>query len=270
MPRNYTLLSDFINNYKTAQDQSDYDSYATIPQIRDSALAVLRELSPQFSMGFKAVRLEVNTNNYTVSLPSDFLKETFVGVLDTSTCNVIPLGRKDSINVASDYTLDSADNPVLDADGIETLTEIACTPSANLDLFYDYPYFQQRWLNPQLGRQYGQGGGNNAYGYYRFNPQDNRFDLELSSSIDKIILEYQADVSMQGDPTIDSLLEEAIGNGVYHRLIKRKNNVPANEKERARRDWLNSLRIARRQLNSYSKDEWLQLFRKNTQSIPTY
>lgn len=270
MARNYINLSELVNNYKTAQDESDYDRYAQIPQIRDAAFAILKELSPQFSMGFKAVRLDVNTNNYTVTLPNDFLKETLVAVLDPQSCSLIPLGKRDSMNIAGDIVTDSSGDALLDSDGIELLSEIVCTPT-NIDtLFYDYPYMYQRWVNPSLGRQYGAGGGNNAYGYYRFNPQDNRFDLELSKSIDKIVLEYQADVTLQGDPSIDALLEEPISNGIYYRLIKRKNNVPANEKERARRDWNNSLRIARAQLNSLTKSEWLQQFRKNTQNIPIY
>lgn len=270
MARNYIKLSELINNYKTAQDESDYDKYASIPQLRDAAFSVLKELSPQFSMGFKAVRLDVNTNNYTVNLPNDFLKETLVSVLDTKTCTLIPLGKKDKINVSGDILKDSSGESLLDSDGIELLSNTICTPSNNSDYFYDYPYLYQRWVNPSLGRQYGQGGGNNAFGYYRFNPQDNYFNLELSKSIDKIVLEYQADVTMQGDPDVDSLLEDAIGDGIYYRLIRRKNNVPANEKERAKREWNNSLRLAKRQLNSLSKSEWLQQFRKNTQSVPIY
>lgn len=270
MARNYIQLSELINNYKTAQSEDDFDSLATIPQIRDAAFAVLKELSPQFSMGFKAVRLDVNTNNYTVSLPNDFLKETLVAVLDTDNCNLIPLGRKNSINIAGDILTDSAGDALLDADGIELLSEIACTANTSLNYLYDYPYLSQRWVNPSLGRQYGAGGGNNAYGYYRFNPADNRFDLELSTSITQIVLEYQADVTMQGDPNVDTLLEEAINNGIYYRLIKRRSTVPANEKERARRDWVNQLRIARAQLRGYTKEEWLQVFRKNSQSTPRY
>lgn len=268
--RNYVKLSEIINNYKTSQSEDSYDKYSTIPQLRDAAFSVLKELSPQFSMGFKAVRLDVNTNNYTVALPNDFLKETLVSVLDPETCTLIPLGKRDKMNIASDYVLNSAGDPVLDADGIEELSAIVCTPDTNTDYFYDYPYLYQRWVNPSLGRQYGQGGGNNAFGYYRFNPQDNYFNLELSKSIDKIVLEYQADVTMQGDPDVDALLEDAIGDGIYYRLIRRKNNVPANEKERAKREWNNSLRLAKRQLNSLSKSEWLQQFRKNTQSVPIY
>lgn len=270
MARNYIYLSELINNYKTAQSEDDYDGYAEIPQIRDSAFSILKELSPQFSMGFKAIRLDVNTNNYTVQLPNDFLKETLVGVYDENTCTVLPLGRKNSINVAGDILKNSADEAILDSDGIETLSEIVCTSNLNSDFFYDYPYLAQRWFNPNMGRQYGLGGGNNAWGYYRFNEMDNRLDLELGSSINKIILEYQSDVTMQGDPKIDALLEEAVNNGIYHRLIRRKGNVPANEKERARREWNNSLRIARRQLHSNTKQEWLQIFRKNSQSIPRY
>lgn len=270
MARNYIPLSELINNYKTAQSEDDYDSYASIPQIRDSAFAILKELSPQFSMGFKAVRLDVNTNNYTVQLPVDFLKESLVGVYDENSCTVIPLGKKETINVAGDILTDSADNALLDDDGIELLSEIVCTSSQPVNYLYDYPYLAQRWFSPNLGRQYGLGGGNNAYGYYRFNAMDNRFDLELGSSINKIILEYQADVTLQGDPNVDSLLEEAVNNGIYYRLVRRKGNVPANEKERARREWNNSLRIARRQLHSNTKSEWLQSFRTNSQAIPRY
>lgn len=270
--RNRVRLSEIINNYKTEQGENDYDKYASIPQIRSWALGIVKEISPYSRAAVRAVRIPVNTNNYTIELPTDFLKETLVGTYDENTCSVIPLGKRDSINIAGDQLLSDTGEKLLDADGIELLAEIVCTPNNTqpLDLFYDRPYLYQRFSAPNLGRQYGLGGGNNVYGYYRFNDQDNRLELDVNKNLEWIILEYVADMSMESDPLVDALMEEAIKHGVYYRAVQRGRDIPANEKERARREWFNSRRIAVAQTRSSTKEEWMQQFRKNLTKSPKY
>lgn len=270
--RNRVRLSEIINNYKTEQGENDYDKYASIPQIRSYALGIIKELSPVGNAGYRSTRIAINKNNYTAELPTDFLKEYLVGVYDERTCSVIPLGKRDSINIAGDQLFDDQGEKLLDKDGIELLAEIVCTGKENLprDFFYDQPYLYQQYNIPNLGRQYGLGGGNNLYGYYRLNEQDNRLELDISESIDNIILEYGADISMESDPLVDSLFEEAIKNGVYYRAINRQRDVPANEKARARQEWFNSRRNAIGQIRSSTKQEWLQQFRKHLTKAPKY
>lgn len=255
-------LDNWVNNFLLSRNELDYNSYSTRPQIRDAAIRVLRDLSYSSENTYKAVRLDIVGNSHFVP-PNDFLKETFIGVLDTSTCQVLPLGRKGSLLTAGDILTDNNGDALLDSKGVELLAEISCTPSASLDLYYDSPYFYQYFYSNSLGRQYGLGGGNNIYGYYRWNNDDDRFEIETNANTTQVILEYVADINLQVNIKFDKALEGALEDGVYYMLIKRLSNVPANEKERARREWVNSRRIGLAVSKASLKQELLQMARKN-------
>jgi len=269
MARNLIRLSEVISNYEVERDENGYDVYANTRKIRSVAYGLLKEFSVQSNnMAYSAVRLDINTNNNTVSLPNDFLKETFVGLYDENTDRIIPLGKDDNLNIAGDVLLDNNGDALLDSDGIELLSDIQYTGNFNTTWYYDEPFFYNRYYGGGrgLGRQYGLGGGNNVYGYYRFNKQDNRFDLQVNDNITQIILEYKADVTMQEDPLIDTLIEEPLKNGIYFRLIRRLADVPMNEKLRAEKEWFNSRRIFISTKKQFTKQEALQQSRKNTQT----
>ncbi len=50
---------------------------------------------------------------------------------------------------------------------------------------------------------------------------------------------------------------------IYYRLIERKSNVPLSEKQRARAEYYNERRKASARLNTFTKEEALQVTRKN-------
>jgi len=268
---NYKKLSDFINDYMMFRSEDSYDKYADIPQIRRAAKLTLRDISQSTDFTFKSVRLDIKNNQY-VDVPNDFIGLTFIGVLDESSCQLIPLGKRETIQMAGDVLKDSNGDPLLDSEGVELLSNIVCDPdNINFNLTYDYPYFyDQYWYQPSLGRQYGQGGGNNKYGYYRYNPDDNRIELQVNSNSTQVVLEYVSDVEKQSDPLFPLVMEEAVSAGVYHRLIERLSIVPANEKERARREWFRLRRVNKAMYKAPMKQELLQISRKNTQATPKY
>lgn len=267
MARNLVRLSEIINNYETERDGNGYDAYASTPKIRSAAFGLLKELSVQTNtMAYKAVRLDITPSNQTVALPNDFLKISFVGLYDEHTDRIIPLGEDSSLNIAGDPLKDSSGNDLLDSNSIELLGEIEYTGNfSDTSYFYD-PFFYNYFWGTGLGRQYGRGGGNSAYGYYRYNRMDNRLELQVNADITKIILEYKADVTMQADPLIDALSEEPLKNGIYYMLIRRLADVPANEKFRAEKEWYNSRRNFISREKQPTKQEMLQRSRKNTQT----
>ena len=269
MAANKISLTDWVNSFKVQQNELDYHRYATIPQIRDAAIRILRDLSYSSENSYGSARIDIVNNSY-IPLPPSFLKETFVGILDTNTCKLIPLGKKDSISTAGDVLKDANDQPLLDAQGRWLLSEIACTPSLDFDLFYDAPYLYQYYYNSGVGRQYGESGGNNVFGYYKVSLDDDRIEIETNSATTQVVLEWVADPIMSADPKINTALDEALSDGVYYYLIKRLSNVPANEKERARREWNNSRRIGLAIMKASLSEEILQISRKGNLSVPKH
>jgi hypothetical protein len=83
-------------------------------------------------------------------------------------------------------------------------------------------------------------------------------------------MEYIADEARAANPTIHIYAEEALRRYIYWHLIQRKASVPMNEKERARRDYYNELRLANSRLKSFSKEEALKTIRKNFKQSPKY
>ena len=270
MARNRIRLEEVVNNYMARRDEDDTDKYVSRPKMISIAKSLLRDISYSGSFAYRAIRLDINTATQTVELPNDFIKISFVGVFDEGTGTVVPLGTKQEINIAGDILRDNNSDALLDSDGVELLSEVIRATTAQQDDFYTEPYFNRYYNNFSLGGQYGQGGGNNVFGYYRFNEPDNRLELDLTISTDKIVLEYQADVSIMENPLLDPVFEGVIHEGMYWKAINHKANVPANAKFDARREYYRLLKNAISTSRQNTKQEYLQQFRKNTQATPKY
>lgn len=270
MARAFIRLEEVINDYMARRDEDDYDKYVGRPKAMAIARSLLTELSPSVDSAFRAVRLDVNTNNQSVILPPDFMKESFVGLYDEHSGNVIPLGRNDNLMVAGDVLKDNNGDDLLDNDGVQLLSDIIRTNNSSATFYYDNPFFWNFYRNHGLGGEYGQGGGNNVFGYYKVNKIDNRIELSINTSVTQIVLEYQADLSIMENPIIDSVLKEAMISGIYYRAIKHKSRVPMGEKQIAKRTYYQDRKDAINILRSMTKEEWLQQFRKNTQATPKY
>jgi hypothetical protein len=55
---------------------------------------------------------------------------------------------------------------------------------------------------------------------------------------------------------------------IYYKVIERKSNVPMAEKQRARSEYYNELRKARARLSTFTKEEALQVIRRNFRQSP--
>ena len=119
------------------------------------------------------------------------------------------------------------------------------------------------------GRQYGAGGGSGV-GYFRMNYEQNRLELNSDMDVDNIIVEYIADEARSQNPSVHLYAEEALRQYIYFKLVQRKANVPASEKQIARQNYYNELRLAKARMNSFSKEEALNVIRKNFRQSPKY
>ena len=96
----------------------------------------------------------------------------------------------------------------------------------------------------------------------------NRIELDTNSSYGEVVLEYIADEAKSSNPTVHIYAEEALRAYIYYKVIERKSNVPMGEKQRARSEYYNELRKANARLSTFSKDEALQVIRRNFRQSP--
>lgn len=269
MARNLINLKSIVNDYLLGRENDDFDSANEKQLMMYGKQAIRDELSIGLSASIKSIKLTVDTTLNTVALPNDYIEYTKIGVLD-SNCQVQVLGLNEKINFAGTIALDGGGDPILDADGIETLDAKSCTPSSSSSDNYTGLFFNNYYNDYSNGRLFGLGGGSNARGYYRFNPMDNRIELNSEFSYDSIILEYIADETMTSDPQVPVEAEDFVRNYIYFRSVQRKNNVPQSEKSEAERRMRNSMKMANFRYKMFNKQEISQQIYRRYQLSPKY
>jgi hypothetical protein len=209
----------------------------------------LKELSFDTAKHIKTALLSVNTNTNTVSLPSDYVKYTKIGVYN-SDGTIDYLAKSDELYIGS------------------------ATPTAgstDTELTTDPPVFRD---GVGIGKEYGKGGGQNANGYYRLNESSNTIEFASGLRASQIILEYITDgldnVDTSQNVKIHSFVAEALRTYIYWAHIKYKRDFSASDKEYAKKDFYNQKRLARARVQGMTKDEALVQSRKHQRQSPKY
>ena len=75
--------------------------------------------------------------------------------------------------------------------------------------------------------------------------------------------------NVEADTTlkIHKFAEQAVLDYIYYHLIKNKRSTPANEKMRARKEYYNSKRQAKRRITPLTKENLLQVFKSDSKFI---
>ena len=111
----------------------------------------------------------------------------------------------------------------------------------------------------------------NSNGSYVLNNLDGTIELEPTLMGEIIVIRYISD-GLSSDPAqirYHKFAEDAIYNYIYYHSIKRKANVPANEKQLAQRAMYASKRTAKLRLSPISPTELLQTLRGQARWIRT-
>ena len=132
---------------------------------------------------------------------------------------------------------------------------------------YDSFVFRNFLYESNQGNLYGLGGGHKL-GHYRLNMEESRIEIDSSSDYSEVVLEYVADQAKETNPDVHVYAEEALRAYIYYRVIERKSTVPMGEKQRARQEYYNELRKANARMKSFSKEDALQVIRKNFKMSP--
>lgn len=276
----YITLRQVIDDFIITLDGDDYGSNASDVAIRNFALRGIRELGFDVSKRIKSLKLSINTANDTVALPDDFVDLIKVGVVDDDGLLYV-FGQNKNLNYSRKYktgntTTDSSagplnieDNIVLDREDSKSATGGVTTDGSEVTNEFDSYIFRNYVYNNSLGRLYGIGGGHQQ-GEYRLNLDQQRIELNTSSGLTEVVIEYLADESRSTNPLIHVYLEEALRSYMYYKLIERKSNIPANEKARARAEYYNERRKANARMSNFTKEEALKVIRKNFKQAPKY
>lgn len=278
---NYVTLRQVMDDFVLTMDVDDHISNINDAMLRNVALRGIREFGFDVTARIKSLKRTIGSNN-TVDLPSDYVDLVKVGIVGGDG-TVFVLNQNKNINYSQKVSLndDSAetfdntnkDPMYLDGNKVEDREDDKTSTTGSDVLSSEDPFesyvFRNYIYENSLGGLYGIGGGH-GIGEYRINLDQNRLELDTSSDISEVIIEYVADEARSSNPLIHVYAEEALRAYIYYKLCERKSTVPANEKMRARSEYYNERRKAKARLGNFTRDEALRTIRKNFKQAPKY
>jgi hypothetical protein len=245
MSYSFIPLDQVINDYIIAMQEDDYASNVADYQIRQYALRGIREFGMDISANIKSVLLDVNEQYGYVDIPCDLLALTKIGQIGSDGL-VYVFAENKNMNLLKDYPADSVPDYLLG---------------------FDSYVFRNFLFEGTAGRLYGMGGGQGA-GEYRVNWAENRIEISMLSDTTQVLIEYISDEAKCENPSVPTAAEEALRAYIYYKTLERKASVPMGEKQRARSEYYNQLRLANSRMKSFSKNDALQIIRRNFRLSP--
>ena len=259
----YVPLEEIINNFMMSRDADDYT--ATVPRykILYQAKRGLQELYYDVLRDIRALSLTVSPL-LTIVLPPDYINYVRISWVDSEGI-LHPMAVNSNKTFADTYLQDHAYKILFDNEGC-VLKDSSIVPTDGRDsddkklhnhCFSDIGFKP----NTNLSNVYSNGSFviDNRGGVIQFSS-------EIASK--NIVLEYISDGLYMGcggtdeeKITIHKFAEKALNDFMYFELINQRRNVPFNEKQRARKEYYNSRRVAKRRINTLRRAEILQAFK---------
>ena len=267
MARNLVTVEQIVSNFKILVEGDDYCANTSDSVIRTLAIRGIREMGFDMLKRVRSLKLPVNTALNTVDLPDDFVDLCKIGVVGADGL-VYVFGENKNINYSQAYVIPLQDS---NNDGLWDRVDDKGTITRSNDLLNgNESYLFRNYLyENSYGALYGLGGGMYS-GEYRMNYDQNRIELYPAGLSDEVVIEYIADEARSASPSAHIYVEPALISYIYYRAIERKSTVPTYEKQRARQEYYNELRLANSRLKSFSKEEALKTIRKNFKQSPKY
>lgn len=245
----YTL-TDIVNEFLIEKGDSSANRFAQLYAI---GLSGLREIHQDVNGIIKIAELDINSND-TVDLPNDYIQYSKVGICgDDGRIHSLGLDNKLCLNkVYNDCGVQIKHSQFQSADssfvgnGVFPFLGILSNPTNQGGMF---------WL----------GGGQNAFGYFRYDRASNQLLLSnLHVRCHKIIIEYVADINIDGgDFIVHPFIIETVKRWISWRMIIEDRNFGAGEKDYRQRVFNNSYRKSNLRYNSSTIQEWTEALRKN-------
>lgn len=222
------------------------------------SMSCLRTMNLDVSGQPVAQLLSVNAND-TVDLPLDYISLVSIGIYD-GRGNVRPL--LPSFFRGKDVDIDDCGNIVVPQgqDPIESGT-----------ILWGSSFQQHFAFGQSNGGFFGLGGGQSSNGYYRLNEDKGYIALEGYRGGTHVYFEYLSDIKrVNGNFIIHVYLIDSIKAFLDWKMINNNVNIPMNQKEVARRNYLAERKKAVSRFSSFTKDELLQSFRKGNKLSPKF
>jgi len=275
MSRMKAPLSQVINNFLVSRDEDSYIKNTSRAKIISFARRGMQELLRNVGGSLKSVRLDL-VDNFFVNLPNDFMAHSKIGVLrEDGSVQILKMNEK--MDISRKHLKDQSGDVLLDADGIELLegrgNENQFTPSDALNKIGGIP-FHNYYFQGSYFQLYGVPAGNNIYGEYRVDYNNNRIEFSSNlysiENIKEIVLEYVADETMREDPAIDIRLHEALYSFIYWKCVEQMYKAPANEKQIARQEYYNRRRLAMQEMRPVKLQEIIHTLREGNKKAPKF
>ena len=268
----YITLEDVINNYLMSGDPDDYTSMVPRYRILYQARRGLREFYYDVLREIRAVRLELSPS-LMVTLPPDYINYVRISWVDDKGI-LHPMAKNENISMAESYLQDNNYNLLFDNEGCVLQDDgspaLASTVvNSGTEGYYNQYEFCNTEFQPNKNMT-------NVYSNGSYKIDKNRGVISFDSSAfgREIVLEYISDglfTGCEGQPETDirvhKFAEMALLDFIYFELIKRRRNVPYNEKDRARKEFYNSKRRTKRRISTIRADELRQAFKGSSKWI---
>jgi hypothetical protein len=274
----YNSLRNLVNNFMYSIQNDDIIEGVDVNRVVFHAKRGIQEF--YFDVMNEIIRLEIELNpSLQIALPHDYISFVRVSWVDLQG-KLHPLAVDDSLNFAQAYLQDNKYNFLYSNTGdILKGTHIQNRVGGSQPYGYDAQIDYSQDASPSyVVPHYGGGGGTANVNRARIYKNgsftvDREFGkMQFSSNVDGriIVLEYVSDGLYQRTDEqikVHKFAEEALYAYIYWMLIKRRRNVPQNEKQAARKDFYNERRIAKRRIKPIRVDDIRQVLNGSGRNI---
>lgn len=252
---NTVLLEEVVKNMMLYS--VDDQSYAANMDQWAAVLYGKRTIQEMGYSGINEVRFyEGNiTSANKVIPPIDFVDYISVS-LPTDEGYLIPLFYNNNLNISFQFITDDNGNIITDKEGYPIKAQGTRRDPETNSLNNPTPVFSGDACNQSRIYRYkglpGMTGGQRSFtGTYHYDRDAGEFLLDgVPLEFTTVVIAYISDpILAERNPariSVNKFYQNALETGIYYRYIERMRNVPLSEKARARREYYNEFRIAKR------------------------
>lgn len=262
----FVKLDELINNYLMSRDTDDFTSTTDRYKILYQAKRGVRELYYDVLNQVKAIELDLSPT-LNVVLPPDFVNFVRISWVGDDG-QLHPLAMDNRMTVAQVYLQDNNFELLFDNEGnvLEGSKRKNLVADREDESLVCYNVCHDTFL-PNKNTS-------NVYTNGKFKIDNSTGTIQFGSDAEgkAIVLEYisdglYSDTSSDDGIKIHKFAESALLDFIYYELVKNRRNVPANEKMRARKEFYNSKRIAKRRIHTLNIADIKQVFKGDTKWI---
>jgi len=274
----YITLEDMVNNFIMSGSEDDFTSGTPRHKVLFQTRKAFGELYSNAMREIKGIQLELSPQ-LNVALPPDFVNYVRISWVDAEG-NLRTMAENNKMDISRVYLQGNNYEILFDDEGcpLESFNEgLDLNPETGEAAIQDtnthskcawgYRFTGNFNPNKNFSNEY-------ANGFYRIDKNNGLIHFGSDAFGKHIVLEYISDglyTGCEGRPEeelrIHKFAETAVYDWVYWKLIERRRNVPANEKQRARFEWFNSRRLVKRKMNTIRASELRQTFKGSNKWI---